>query len=154
MKKRVIVTATVAFVAGVVVGGYLFNESVPRSFLAVSDCASSCYRPNELAGLLASAGIQRAPGLLPNVVKETDKCVAIKHPFPDERYHFVIFPKKDIKNIGEVSADDAPYVMDCLAIIRALTLEYRLKLYDVQTNGPGAQTVTYLHFHLRSWEWK
>ena len=81
---------------GIAVGGYLFSDSQPRSFLALSNCVS-CYRPNDLWGLLASAGIQRAPGAIPLAVKETDRCVAIEHPYHSAKFHFVVFPKKDIK---------------------------------------------------------
>jgi len=136
------------FSIGVVTGGYLFSDSRPRSFLNLSQCGSSCYRPNDLAGLVASVGIQRAPGLIPTVVKETDRCIAIRHPFPQSRYHFVVFPKKDIKNISDVTPDDQPYIMGCIDVIRALVVENNLKHYRVFTNGPGTQDVTYLHFHL------
>ena len=130
-------------------GGWLFSDSQPRSFLAVSQCVS-CWRPNDLAGLLASAGIRRAGAMLPLVVKETDRCVAIDHPFRKFRFHFVVFPKKDIKDIADVSIDDQAYVLDCLAVIRSLVTENRLRHYWVETNGPGLQHVTYLHFHLMS----
>lgn len=139
--------AALTFLAGVGLGGYLFADSRPRSFLAVSDC-KACYRPSDLAGLLASAGIQRASFALPRVVKETDRCIAIDHPFPKMPVHFIIFPKKDIKDIGDISVDEEPYVADCLAVIRALVVEKHLWRYRVETNGPGLQHVTYLHFHL------
>jgi aprataxin len=100
--------------------------------------------------LLASAGIQKAPSALPMVVKETDRCIAIEHPFPKTRFHFVVFPKKDIKNIADISVDDQEYVLDCLAVIRSLVNENGLWNYRVITNGPGSQDVTYLHFHLVS----
>ncbi len=148
--KKSLVIGLAAFLAGIVAGGYFFAQSQPRSFLALSTCGSSCYRPNDLAGLLASAGIQRAPGLIPKVVKETDKCLAIAHPFPETPFHFVVFPKKDIKNIADVAIDDQPYIMDCLEVIRSLIHEQNLKYYRVVVNGPGYQDVTYLHFHLKS----
>jgi len=141
--------ASFALLAGIGLGGYLFSDSRPRSFLALSNC-NSCYRPNDLAGLLASAGIQRATAALPFVVKETDRCIAIEHPFRKAKFHFVIFPKKDIKDIADVSVDDQQYVLDCLAVIRALVVEKGLRSYRVETNGRGLQDVTYLHFHLVS----
>ncbi len=150
MKRLAVLTGAVAFVAGLVTGGYLFAKSQPRSFLTIGNCGSSCYSRKELAGLLASAGITLAPGLVPGIVKETDKCVAMTHPFPEARYHFVLFPKKDIKDIGDVALDDAPYVMDCIGVLRSLIDGYRLRYYRVYTNGPGLQKVTYLHFHLVS----
>jgi diadenosine tetraphosphate (Ap4A) HIT family hydrolase len=140
--------ASLGLLVGIAVGGYLFSDSRPRSFLALANC-NSCYRPNDLAGLLASAGIQRAAGV-PLVVKETDRCVAIEHPFRRAKFHFVVFPKKDIKDIADVSVEDQQYVFDCLTVIRALVVENDLRQYRVETNGPGLQDVTYLHFHLIS----
>jgi hypothetical protein len=145
----VVITA-VAFFVGVAVGGYLFHDSQPRSFLAIQKCGNNCYRRNDLAGLLASAGIQRAPGLIPNVVKESDKCIVIQHPFPEMRHHLVFFPKKDIKNIADVSIEDQPYVIACIALIRSLIMEEHLSNYRVVVNGPGLQDITYLHFHLKA----
>jgi diadenosine tetraphosphate (Ap4A) HIT family hydrolase len=144
-----ILRTLLTFFAGVGVGGYLFSASQPRSFLALSNC-NPCYRPKDLAGLLTSAGIQRASGALPMVVKETNRCIAIEHPFPKTRFHFVVFPKRDIKNIADISVDDQEYVLDCLAVIRALVTENGLWNYRVITNGPGSQDVTYLHFHVVS----
>jgi diadenosine tetraphosphate (Ap4A) HIT family hydrolase len=151
MLRSRVLFAALTFFAGVGLGGYLFSNSQPRSFLALSNC-DSCYRPSDLAGLLASAGIQRATAALPLVVKETDRCVAIEHPFRNTRFHFVVFPKKDLKNIAYISVDDQQHVLDCLAVIRALVIENGLRSYRVETNGPGLQHVTYLHFHLLSKE--
>jgi histidine triad (HIT) family protein len=147
MRRSAVWLAVLGFAAGIVVGGYLFSASQPRSFLALSSC-DGCYRPKDLAGLLASVGIQRAHAALPLVVKETERCMAIEHPFPQARLHFVVFPKKDIKSIADVSVDDERSVLDCLGVIRALVTERGLRSYRVVTNGPGLQTVTYLHFHL------
>ena len=105
--KTGILLPALALLGGVGLGGYLFSDSQPRSFLALSNCVS-CYRPSELAGLLASAGIQKAAGAIPLVVKETDRCVAIEHPFHKAKFHFVVFPKKDIKDIAHISVDDQP----------------------------------------------
>jgi diadenosine tetraphosphate (Ap4A) HIT family hydrolase len=100
--------------------------------------------------LLASAGIQRGAAAFPLAVKETDRCIAIEHPFRKTKFHFIVFPKKDIKNIADVAIDDQQHILDCLAIIRALVVENGLRSYRVETNGPGLQHVTYLHFHLVS----
>jgi Scavenger mRNA decapping enzyme C-term binding len=135
---------------GVVLGGYLFTGVQPRSFLALPGCGSACYRPNDLAGLLVSIGVRRTPGLLPGVVKETERCLTIRHPFPENRVHFVVFPKRDIKDIGSFGVEDAPFLVECLAHIQALVNEHKLRAYRLTTNGPGRQDVTYLHFHLVS----
>ena len=105
-----------------------------------------CY--NDLAGLLVSAGIQRAGAALPFVVKETERCVAIAHPFRKVRHHYIVFPKKDVKSIADISLADHQYVLECMVVIRELVLEHGLRRYRVVTNGPGLQHVTYLHFHL------
>jgi histidine triad (HIT) family protein len=141
--------AALVFLAGIGAGGYLFSDSQPRSFLALANCGT-CYRANDLAGLIASVGIARASIALPRVVKETDRCVAIEHPFPEAKVHFVVFPKKDMRSIADISIDDQPYLFNCLAVIRALVLESGLRDYRVETNGPGLQKVTYLHFHVVS----
>ena len=149
MRQTRLLPVAVALFVGVALGGYLFSDSQPRSFLALSNC-DHCYHANELAGLLASAGIQKSPAAAVLAVKETDRCIAIEHPFRWWKYHFIIFPKKDIRDIAEVAIDDQPYVLDCLAIIRTLVAENGLRNYRVETNGPARQDVTYLHFHLIS----
>jgi histidine triad (HIT) family protein len=136
------------FAAGLVAGGYLFSRSLPRSFLALGTCDQHCYKADEVAGLLASAAIQRVPGLIPDVVLESDTCLAVRHPRPQERIHFVLFPKRDVKNIATLTPDDVPYVLGCFAMIRELVARDHLDDYRVLTNGPARQDVTYLHFHL------
>jgi hypothetical protein len=147
MFRRTLV-AIFFFVAGIAVGGYLFARSLPRSFLAVGSCAQQCYKGNDVAGLLASAAIQRAPWLIPGVVLESDTCIALRYPRPQGRIHYVLFPKRDIKNIAALTPADAPYVLGCFALTRELVLRDRLHDYEVVTNGPGRQEVSYLHFHL------
>jgi diadenosine tetraphosphate (Ap4A) HIT family hydrolase len=149
MLRSRISRAALILLAGVILGAYLFSDSQPRSFLAVSNC-DSCYQPSDLAGLLASVGIQKAAAAVPIAVKETDRCVAIEHPFRKAKFHFIVFPKKDIKDIADVAIDDQQYILDCLAVIRALVVENGLRKYRVETNGPGLQHVTYLHIHLIS----
>ena len=147
-----LLTSVLLISVGVLIGGYLFRDVQPRSFLALTECRGSCYRPNDLAGLLASAGIQRASNALPLVVRETDKCITIEHPFPTFKSHFVVFPKRDIKDIANVSVEDGPIILECLEHIRWLVVRHNLSRYRVETNGAGRQHVTYLHVHLVSGE--
>jgi diadenosine tetraphosphate (Ap4A) HIT family hydrolase len=105
-----------------------------------------------LAGLLASAGIQKAPGMLPLVVRETGGCITIEHPFPVYENHFVVFPKLDVKDIADISAEDGPVILECFEHIRWLVKQMNLSRYRVETNGPELQHVTYLHFHVVSGE--
>ena len=150
MKKRLksITLFTLVLLLGVLIGGYLFSDTCPRSVLALTNCGGTCLQPNELVGLLTSVGIQRAPSLLPSVVKETDKTIVIEHPSPKGKIHYLVIPKTDIKNVGEISSADGAYLIDALNVIRAIVKEKGMVDYQVVTNGPGNQGVTYLHFHL------
>ena len=132
---------------GLVMGGYLFSHSQPRSFLAINHC-QNCLSHADLLGLIASVGIQRFPGLIPAVTFETDKTVALKIPSASNRPHYVIIPKKDIKDIGQFSEENAGYFIDALLVAKKIIEQEKFTKYRFFTNGPGLQEVTYLHFHL------
>lgn len=153
MNKSVKISSLVAvgFLAGLVVGGYLFTDTQPRSFLALHRCEKQCLKPNDIVGLLAAVGIQRVGGRLPGVVMETDKTIVLKHPMPSAPVHLLIIPKRDIKNIADVTAEDREYLTDALLVAGEVIRERNLTRYEVTTNGPSAQQVTYLHFHLRGY---
>ncbi len=133
--------------AGIVIGGYLFSRSQPRSLLAINRC-EDCMSRKDLAGLLASVSIQRMPGVIPFIALETDKTIAIKLPLQKTHFHYVIIPKKDIKNIGELREEDASYLIDAFLVARQIIEKEKLTRYRILTNGPSYQDVTYLHFHL------
>ena len=139
--------SVVVFASGIGVGGYLFANTQPRSLLALNHCNGTCYQKKELAGLIASVGIQRLPGFIPGVVAESDNCVVIVHPKPESRHHYVMFPKHDVKNIGELTKEDEPYVTGCFALIPQLVKHSGTRDYRILTNGPGFQDIAYLHFH-------
>ena len=147
-KAKTVLLMLLALLLGIAIGGYLFSHTQPRSFLALNKCGGTCYQPNELLGLLTSVGIQRFPALIPSVVKETDKTVVIEHPSPEARIHYLVIPKKDIKNIGELSDADRESLIDAFRVVGELIKENNLVNYRVTTNGPGYQAATYLHFHL------
>ena len=148
MKKfKIVLLILLSICVGVLIGGYLFSHSRPRSFLALNRC-QNCLIHEDLLGLVASVGIQRFPGLMPFVVFETDRTIAVKRPFSSERIHYVIIPKKDIKNIGEISEADGQYLTDAFLVGRWIIERDNLSRYRLYTNGPGYQDVTYLHFHL------
>lgn len=148
--KRYLLVAILFCLAGIVLGGYLFSDTKPRSFFNVKECRLNCLSSEEVLGLLGSVLMQKFSGLLPLVEKETDKTLAIKHPFPRSDIHYVIIPKKDIKSVEEVSAEDIDYIIDAYATMGVLIKEQNLKDYKIVVNGPGFQTVGYLHFHLMS----
>ncbi|MCD6292172.1 MAG: HIT domain-containing protein [Deltaproteobacteria bacterium] len=104
--------------------------------------------PNDVAGLFASVIVQKMPRLIPSVIVETDKTIVFKHPRPKHRIHYMFVPKKDIKNIGELTDEDNEYIIDLFSTIVALVNKLGIKNYRLWTNGPEKQDVTYLHFHL------
>ncbi|HTN94903.1 MAG TPA: HIT domain-containing protein [Gallionella sp.] len=152
MRFKQIAVALALIVIGVVCGGYLFSASLPRNFLPFTDCRERCYKPAEIAGLVASASILRAPFLVPGVVLESDTCLAIRNPRPEAKTHYVLFPKHDTRNITTLTPEDTPYVLGCFALARELVARDHLQAYRLYTNGPGKQEISYLHFHLISEE--
>ena len=138
-----------ALFIGILIGGYLFSKSQPRSLLALDQCRS-CMSHEDFLGLLASAGIQNFSGMMPLKVCETDKTIAVKLPSSSRRIHYVIVPKKDIRNVGEISRTNEEYFTDALYVARWIIEQQRLSKYRLYTNGPSSQEVTYLHFHLIS----
>jgi hypothetical protein len=148
---RPAIILAVTFVAGLSIGARAFMNTQPRSWLNIASCANRCYRASDIAGLLVSAGIVNAPGWVPRVVRESDKCLAIPYPRAGHHLHLVFFPKRDIRDIADLTADDQPYVMDCFAVIRSIVDEQGLSDYRVYTNGPREQEISILHFHLVAW---
>lgn len=150
MRVKLALAGIVLFGIGVMVGGYLFAKTQPRSVLSLQTC-DSCLSRSDLQGLVASVLINQAPATLnPIVVMETDKTVAIKSPSPERSIDYLVLPKKDIKNVGELSDADRAYLVDAYAVIQRLIDRDHLAAYDVVTYGPALQQARYLHFHLRS----
>jgi histidine triad (HIT) family protein len=149
-RKKIIITVCVSVVCGVLIGGYLFSGVQPRSFLSLNQCENNCFSYQDLTGLLTSVGIQKFPSLIPSLVFETEKSIAVKHPVPESPIHYVIFPKKDIKNVGELSKEDEEYLSDAFAVIAKLIEKENLTHYQIISNGPGYQFTHYLHFHLKA----
>jgi hypothetical protein len=150
MSWRVLLVLGILFglMSGIIIGGYLFADTKPRSIIALHRCADRCYKPNEIAGLLLSVGLQKLniTGLKP--VFESDKLLVVNHPEANTPFHEVIIPKKDIRDIADVSSEDAEYVMEVFGYISQRVKEKKLVRYKVVTNGPGYQNLAYLHFHL------
>ena len=144
-----LVTAlTIAYGIGIWIGAALFSQVQPRFFLRFHRCERTCLRPNEITGLIAAIGIQKIGRALPLTVAETEKSIAFLHPLPQDEFHVVIVPKRDIKDIGTLTPTEEPYLIDAYALIQEIVRSQKLSKYRVTTNGPGFQKVGYLHFHL------
>ncbi len=132
------------------IGALLFSDTKVKDRIPYISCKENCDTSKEIAGIVTSVLVQKTPFLIPQVVAETDKAFAIKNPAPQSPVHYVIFPKKDIKNIADVSQEDSEYIMDVYSVIAELVKRDKLVNYQVITNGPGYQHTSYLHFHLRA----
>src|SRR5437879_6807734 len=85
-----------AFVAGLSIGARAFMNTQPRAWLNIASCGDRCYRANDVAGLLASAGIVNAPGWVPRVVRESDKFLVGPYPPGGRATPLGVFPKPGI----------------------------------------------------------
>jgi len=148
IRKTTYLLLALAFTAGLLVGGIVFSGVKPRSPLSIQECTNNCWHPNEIAGLLASVVMQKLPELIPHVILETDKTIVFAHPKSMHKIHYLFMPKKDIKNIGELTHEDKEYLIDLYAAVTVVVQRQGIKNYRLWTNGPDKQDVTYLHFHL------
>ena len=141
------VFALLIFIAGLIAGSILFTDTKPRIPLPVH-VRNKGWDVHEIAGLYASVVVQKFPGLIPKVLLETDKTIAFEHPRPKHKIHYMFVPKKDIKNIGELSEHDKGYILDLFSSMAAIINDLGITNYQIMSNGPGKQDVAYLHFHL------
>lgn len=148
-RGRIFVGIILGLGLGLIIGMGVFRPLEPRSLLAWRTCEDkSCLRLNEVSGLVAAVGMKLPPKVLPFVVRETPYSIVIRHPLPEARVHYIVIPKKDIKNVGELSDADQVYLLDAFAVMQDIIKQEKLQTYIVKTNGPGYQDVAYLHFHL------
>lgn len=135
---------------GIAIGGFLFSDTVKRPFIDISRCDQYCLKTSELAGLLASVGIQVTDGNLPTVIFETDKTLVfdIQYPYPPDKIHYAVVPKKDIKDTSQLTEEDKEYIADAYFVMGKIVNENNYTKYRILANGPGYQEVAYLHFHL------
>jgi hypothetical protein len=138
------------FVAGFACGGYAFVDTQARSLPGVHQCLGRerCLTDPQVLGLLGSVGLHAAPGWMPGTVEQSPECVGIDSPWPEARIDYVFIPRHDVRNILELGVEDQGEVMACFALMRKLVQERGIAKWRVVTNGPGYQTVDYLHFHL------
>jgi diadenosine tetraphosphate (Ap4A) HIT family hydrolase len=150
MKRHTVPTliALGIFIIGFALGGYFFSHIQPRSLIHVANCSMNCLSSSEIKGLLISAGIQWVPGLLPHIIKETDTVLVIESPDPSAKIDYLILPKRDIKDLGQLTVIDRQYIDDTFVVIAELIQEKQFKNYQVVSNGPLRQRLNYLHFHL------
>ena len=153
MKKfKLVIVIMIFFAIGVLLGAAAIHRPITNTQLELPP-ARKPWNPKDILGIIGSLGIRTFAGhleKLPFVVLETDKTFVLKIPDSEHMLHYVLVPKKDILDIGHISADDEPYLMDIFLTARELVERKGLYKYRFYTNGPGVQTVGYIHFHLVS----
>ncbi len=145
---RKIIVILVVFIVGIFLGGYFFSDTQPRKFITLNSCSTKCFSTKELAGLLTSAGLLKAPSLVPRPIFESDKIVVVHYPAPNTSFHEVVFPKKDIRDVSQISDGDQEYIWEAMTYISETVRKNGLTKYKIVSNGPDYQQTTYLHFHI------
>lgn len=139
------------FAAGFVLGAAAIHRPIPDAPIELPP-ARTPWKPKDVAGLVGSIGIRTLAHhltKLPFVVVETDKTFALSMWSRSRIWrHYVIVPKKDLRDIGSLSSEDESYLTDVFLVTRHLIERDHLRDYRFYTNGPGPQAVAYLHFHL------
>lgn len=150
MRVLKILGCLLLFGAGFACGAMSFVRTQARPLVGLRACFSTedCMANPELLALLASVGLRLAPGAMPDIVARSPQCVGIRNPRPEARIDLVFFPTRDMRNLLDVAADDEPYLMGCLALMRKVAEERQLKSWRIFSNGPGMQEIAYLHLHL------
>jgi histidine triad (HIT) family protein len=86
-----------------------------------------------------------------DIVFENDRIVAFKDIHPVAPVHLLIVPKKEIRDIQSLSAEDLPLVGEMIQVAQKLAKEYNVAdgYRLLMNNGAKAgQTIFHLHFHL------
>lgn len=83
-------------------------------------------------------------------VYETPHLIAFHHPRPSHPLHILIVPKDARARLTDLTAADAPFLVDLLAAVRHLVAAYDLERrgYRLIVNGGPYQDVPQVHFHL------
>lgn len=148
MKKITVIYIIIALVIGFALGGLMMKKTQTRSLFALNSCENTCLGSKDILGLLASIGIQNLDLVIPNKIAETDQTIVIENPFPEADIHYLVLPKKDIKDIGQLDEENIAYVDDAYKVMNDIIVKDNLVDYKIVTYGPGYQHATYLHFHL------
>ncbi|MFV1965257.1 MAG: histidine triad nucleotide-binding protein [Pirellulaceae bacterium] len=94
-----------------------------------------------------------------DVVYEDDLCLAFRDIDPQAPTHLLVIPKKEIRSLADLTADDQQLMGHLVVVIRDLATQLELgNGYRVVVNcgQDGGQAVDHLHFHLlggRSMQW-
>ena len=91
-----------------------------------------------------------------NIIYENDYVIAFKDINPIAPIHILIVPKKEIKTLNEIEAEDAIFISEVFFAIKYIAKDLGI-LHDGyriinNCNEFGGQEVFHLHFHLLAGE--
>ncbi len=80
----------------------------------------------------------------------TRHLIAFHHPRPGHPLHILIVPRQARARLTDLTAADAPFMVDLLEAVRHLVARYDLEHsgYRLIANGGSYQDVPQAHFHL------
>lgn len=84
-------------------------------------------------------------------VFENDRILAIKDLYPKAPVHLLIMPKKEIKNLQSLAAEDLGLMAEIISVAQKLAKEFHVEDgYRLITNNgsEAGQIIFHLHFHL------
>ena len=87
-----------------------------------------------------------------DIVFEDDVCLAFKDINPEAPTHVLLIPKKEIRSMADVTAEDKEILGHMMTQVPVIAKE--LGIADAgfrmvaNTNDDGGQTVFHLHFHI------
>jgi histidine triad (HIT) family protein len=106
-----------------------------------------------LGGFCVRWGVSHMSKALPiHILFESDTVLAFYHPHPAYPVHVLIVPKKPLKSLMELSAEQTTWMVDVLQAAQSLVRQLHLEEcgYRLILNGGKYQEVEMLHFHLVS----
>lgn len=84
-------------------------------------------------------------------VFENERILAIEDIAPVAPVHILIMPKKEIRNLQAVKAEDMPLILEIIEVAKILADEFDIEEgYRLLTNNgsDSGQIIYHLHFHL------
>jgi histidine triad (HIT) family protein len=84
-------------------------------------------------------------------VFENERILAIHDINPAAPVHILIMPKKEIRDLQSVSAEDFPLIAEIISVVQQLARQFNISDgYRLITNNgsKGGQVIFHLHFHL------
>ena len=103
LRFGLVTSILLTFLTGLLLGAALIHRPIPNAPVELPP-ARQPWNPKDVLGLVGSLGIRAMAGHLesiPGVVVETDRTFAIALPARRNRVHYVLVPKKDIRDIGQ-----------------------------------------------------